>query len=135
MEENLKPGFDPVVLQNQLTEGMFEKVQTDYDIRNEEIKIRKIKAYAELEKIKVAYHQLNKVDEQLELEREKLKLEREKFEAQKVKDLYYICTDYASKTDKQLQRISKLKLGLFPELDKQVVKIMKKTQEIIQDNY
>lgn len=104
MGKDIKPLVDPTVLQDYLMDGMFEKVQTDYDVRNEEIKIKKIMAYVELEKIRVGEKRLELKFEKLELkfeklnrEREKLQLEREKFEAQMIKDL----NNMVSKTDKQ----------------------------------
>ena len=101
MGKDIKPLVAPTVLQDHLMDGMFEKVQTDYDIRNEEIKIKKVKAYNELEKTKVAYYQLKMIGEQLEFEREKfrekLQFDREKLEAQMIKDL----NNMVSKTDKQ----------------------------------
>lgn len=111
MGKDIKPLVDPTVLQDYLMDGMFEKVQTDYDVRNEEIKIKKIMDYVELEKIRVGEKRLEQKLEKLELkfeklklkfeklncEREKLNREREKLEAQMIKDL----NNMVSKTDKQ----------------------------------
>ena len=124
METDFTPGFDPKVLQDRLFDGL-DNVKTDYDIRNAELKVKTIKAFGELEKIKLGYDNLSLQEQQLELE-------REKFEAQKVKDQYYMITDLACKSDKQLKRIAQLKLGIFPKLDESVVKMMKATQKLLE---
>ena len=110
-------------LQTELQKMMSEKAETDLDIRRGELMVKKINALANLEKAKVDYMKL-------QLEQKRVSLEDRRLTLEEIQAKYNITSDMVRKSDKIQRAIGKTMLGLFPEQDKQVVKIMEAAKEL-----
>ena len=110
-------------LQTKLQKMMFEKAETDLDIRRGELMVKKINALANLEKAKVDYMKI-------QLDQKRISLEERRLTLEEIQAKYNITSDMVRKSDKIQRAIGKTMLGLFPEQDKQVVKIMEAAKEL-----
>lgn len=110
-------------LQEELQKVMFEKAENDLDIRRGELMVKKINALANLEKAKVDFMKL-------QLEQKRVMLEERRMTLEEIQAKYNITSDMVRKSDKIQRAIGKTMLGIFPEQDKQVVKIMEAAKEL-----
>ena len=110
-------------LQKELQKVMFEKAENDLDIRRGELMVKKINALANLEKAKVDFMKL-------QLEQKRVMLEERRMTLEEIQTKYNITSDMVRKSDKIQRAIGKTMLGLFPEQDKQVAKIMEAAKEL-----
>ena len=110
-------------LQTELQKVMFEKAETELDIRRGELMVKKINALANLEKAKVDYMKL-------QLEQQLVCMEERRLTLEEIQTKYNITSDMVRKSDKIQRAIGKTMLGLFPEQDKQVMKIMEAAKQL-----
>lgn len=110
-------------LQEELKKTLFEKAETELEIRRSELMVKKINALASLEKAKTEYMKL-------QLEQQRVTLEERRMTLDEIQAKYNITSDMAKKPDKLLRAIGKTKLGLFSESDQQVVKIMEAAKKL-----
>lgn len=110
-------------LQTELQKVMFEKAETELDIRRGELMVKKINALANLEKAKVDYMKL-------QLEQQRVCMEERRLTLEEIQTKYNITSDMVRKSDKIQRAIGKTMLGLFPEQDKQVMKIMEAAKQL-----
>ena len=110
-------------LQAELQKVMFEKAETELDIRRGELMVKKINALANLEKAKLDFTKL-------QLEQQRVALEERRLTLEEIQTKYNITSDMVRKSDKIQRVIGKAMLGLFPEQDKQIVQIMKAAKEL-----
>lgn len=110
-------------LQTELKTMMFEKAETDFDIRRGELMVKKINAQTNLEKAKIEFIKL-------QLEQKRVDLEERRLTLEEIQAKYNITSDMVRKSDKIQRAIGKTMLGLFPAQDKQVVKIIKAAKEL-----
>ena len=110
--------FDINSLEAELFKEMFTKAETDFDLRQQEVQIKKVNSLANLEKAKMEYMKI-----QVDLQR--LMLEERRLALEETRTKYEISTDLSKKPEKVYRAIGKIPVGLFGEQDKQVVEIMK----------
>ena len=112
MEKN----FDIETLENELSKVMFEKAETDMDIRRGELLVKKINALANLEKSK--------------LEFKKMELSARRLYLDEMQGKYNMISDMVRKSDKTVRAIGRTMVGFFSEQDQQVLNIMKAAQKL-----
>lgn len=100
-----------------------QKIENEADQRLADYKVRVINAKVNLLK---ASNDLKKVT----LEEKKLMLEAERFTLEKMQAVYNMSKDLSKCSDKIQRAISKTVLGLFPEEDKQVLRIIKAAEQL-----
>lgn len=110
-------------LQEELQKVLFEKAESELDIRRGELMVKKINALANLEKAKVEYMKL-------QLDKSRVMMEERRLTLEEIQTKYNITSDMVRKSDKIQRAIGKTMLGLFPEEDKQVVKIMEAAKQL-----
>ena len=120
MEER---NFDLTSLESELSKVMFEKAETDLDIRRGELMVKKLNALSNLERTKIEFMKLQLQQRSMELEERRLALDE-------INGKYNIISDMVRKSDKTQRAIGKTMIGFFPEQDKQVVSIMKAAQKL-----
>ena len=120
MEER---NFDLTSLESELSKVMFEKAETDLDIRRGELMVKKLNALSNLERTKIEFMKLQLQQRSMELEERRLALDE-------IQGKYNIISDMVRKSDKTQRAIGKTMIGFFPEQDKQVVSIMKAAQKL-----
>ena len=115
--------FDVSLLESELSKVMFEKAETDIEIRRSEVMVKRINALANLEKMKLEFMKLQLQQKSLELDERRLALDE-------IQGKYNIISDMVRKSDKTQRAIGKTMIGFFPEQDKQVVSIMKAAKKL-----
>ena len=106
-----------------------QKIENESDYRLAEHKVRVVNAKINLLKV-------SNDSKKIALEEKKLMMEAERFTLDKMQAVYNISKDMAKCSDKIQRAISKTVLGLFPEEDKQVLRILKAADQLerINDN-
>ncbi len=118
MEEKKRDNFDISTLESELSKIMFEKAESDLDIRRSELLIKKINCLANLEKSKMEFMRL-------QLEQQRVMLDERRLSLEEIQTKYNIASDLSKKPEKLIRTIGKIPVGLFEKQDKQVVEIMK----------
>ena len=106
-----------------------QKIENESDYRLAEHKVRVVNAKINLLKV-------SNDSKKIALEEKKLMMEAERFTLDKMQAVYNISKDMTKCSDKIQRAISKTVLGLFPEEDKQVLRILKAADQLerINDN-
>ena len=115
--ETTVQAFSVSHLDDELTKVMQEKAETEFDIRQSELAIKKINAKANLEKAKLEFMKLQLEQKRMEMEERRLTLEE-------IQAKYNIASDLAAKSVKLQHIVGKTMLGIFPKEDKQIAQIM-----------
>ena len=115
--------FDVSLLEKELSKVMFEKAETEIEIRRSDSLVKRINAMANLERMKLEFMKLQLQQKSLELDERRLALDE-------IQGKYNIISDMVRKSDKTQRAIGKTMIGFFPEQDKQVVSIMKAAQKL-----
>lgn len=123
MIETVQNGFDVNTLEEEISKSLFEKAESDLDIRRGELMVKKINALANLQKSKIEFMKL-------QLEQEKLLLDKRRQAVEEINSKYTIASDLSRKPEKILRTIGKIPVGLFGEQDKQMVEIVKWAQKV-----
>ena len=123
MIETVQNGFDVSTLEEEISKSLFEKAESDLDIRRGELMVKKINALANLQKSKIEFMKL-------QLEQEKLLLDKRRQAVEEINSKYTIASDLSRKPEKILRTIGKIPVGLFGEQDKQMVEIVKWAQKV-----
>lgn len=129
VEKNLKNmeivnnTFDTSVLEEELLKVMQEKAETELDIHRIDLTIKKINAFTNMKKAKAELMKL-------QLEQQRLTLEERRLSLDEFQTKYNICSDLVRKSEKIQRVLGKTMIGLFPEQDKQVVKIMEAAKKL-----
>ena len=109
------------VMQEELCKDLLSKAENDMDVRRGELTVKKLNALANLKK------QYNE-SLRLHLEQQRLFMEERRLNLDEMQTKYSITSDMVRKSEKRA--IGKTMLGLFPEQDKQVVKIMEAAKKL-----
>lgn len=123
MIETVQNGFDISTLEEEISKSLFEKAESDLDIRRGELMVKKINALGNLQKSKIEFMKL-------QLEQEKLLLDKRRQAVEEINSKYTIASDLSRKPEKILRTIGKIPVGLFGEQDKQMVEIVKWAQKV-----
>lgn len=115
--------FDTSVLEEELLKVMQEKAETELDIHRIDLTIKKINAFTNMKKAKAELMKL-------QLEQQRLTLEERRLSLDEFQTKYNICSDLVRKSEKIQRVLGKTMIGLFPEQDKQVVKIMEAAKKL-----
>ena len=112
-------------LQEELQMKLFQKAETEMEIRQGELIVKRINASANLEK---------QITERMkiELELKRFGLEERRLALDELQTKYNITSDMIKKADKIQRAIGKTMMGLFPEQDKQVAQIYKATKKLVE---
>ena len=111
------------VMQEELCKDLLSKAENDMDVRRGELTVKKLNALANLKK-------QNNESLRLQLEQQRLFLEERRLNLDEMQTKYSITSDMVRKSEKIQRAIGKTMLGLFPEQDKQVVKIMEAAKKL-----
>lgn len=111
------------VMQEELCKDLLSKAENDMDVRRGELTVKKLNALANLKK------QYNE-SLRLHLEQQRLFMEERRLNLDEMQTKYSITSDMVRKSEKIQRAIGKTMLGLFPEQDKQVVKIMEAAKKL-----
>ncbi len=123
MAENTQCNFDISTLEAELSKVVFDKAESDLDIRRGELIVKKLNSLANLEKAKMEFMKL-------QLEQQRLLLDERRLALEEVQTKYNIASDLSKKPEKLFRTIGKIPVGLFDKQDKQVVEIMKWAQKL-----
>ena len=123
MAANTQSKFDISTLEAELSKVMFEKAESDMDIRRGELMVKKINSLANLEKAKIEFMKL-------QLEQQRILLDERRLVLEEVQTKYNIASDLSKKPEKLVRAIGKIPVGLFEKQDKQVVEIMQWAQKL-----
>ena len=136
------------VLQDKLCKDLLNKAENDIEFHRGELLVKRLNAVANLKKqnndsIRLQLEQQRlQLQSQLEQQRLSFEQERLKLEQQRqymderrlcldeIQAKYNITSDMVRKSEKIQRAIGKTMLGLFPEQDKQVVKIMEAAKKL-----
>ena len=128
-------------LQDELSKDLLNKAENDIDIHRGELLVKRLNAIANLKKqnnesLRLQLEQ-QRLQMQSQLEQERLKceqqrqyLEERRLCLDEIQAKYNITSDMVRKSEKIQRAIGKTMLGLFPEQDKQVVKIMEAAKKL-----
>ena len=120
---NNEKEFDMSALQDELSKALFEKAETEMDIRRGELTVKKINAMSNLEKAKLEYMKLQLEQKRIEMDERRLTLEE-------IQAKYNIASDLAVKSQKLQHIVGKTMLGVFPAQDKQIAQIMAAAKKV-----
>jgi hypothetical protein len=123
MAENTQSQFDISTLEAELSKVMFEKAESDLDIRRGELMVKKINSLANLEKAKIEFMKL-------QMEQQRMMLDERRLVLEEVQTKYNIASDLSKKPEKLFRTIGKIPVGLFEKQDKQVVEILQWAQKL-----
>ena len=123
MADNQHRDFDISNLESELQKVMFEKAESDIDIRRGELLVKKINCLANLEKAKIEFMKL-------QLEQQRLMHDERRLVLEEVQAKYNIASDLSKKPEKLVRAIGKIPIGLFGKQDKQVVEILQWAQKL-----
>jgi hypothetical protein len=123
MADNQHRDFDISNLESELQKVMFEKAESDIDIRRGELLVKKINCLANLEKAKIEFMKL-------QLEQQRLMHDERRLVLEEVQAKYNIASDLSKKPEKLVRAIGKIPVGLFGKQDKQVVEILQWAQKL-----
>ena len=123
MKDSQEKIFDLCALEEEFSQRMNEKAETDIDIRRGELMVKKINSLANLEKAKIEFMKLK-------LEQQRMMLDERRLVLEEVQTKYNIASDLSKKPEKLVRTIGKIPVGLFGQQDKQVVEILKWAQKL-----
>ena len=123
MADNQHRDFDISNLESELQKVMFEKAESDIDIRRGELLVKKINCLANLEQAKIEFMKL-------QLEQQRLMHDERRLVLEEVQAKYNIASDLSKKPEKLVRAIGKIPVGLFGKQDKQVVEILQWAQKL-----
>lgn len=115
--------IDINAIEEALQKAMSEKAETEMDIHRGELMVKQIKAYTDLKKYDLELMKLQMEQKRVELEERRLFLDE-------ISAKFNMSSELAKRSDKIQRAIGKLMVGLFPEQDKQVAKILEATKAI-----
>lgn len=125
------------VLQDKLCKDLLNKAENDIEIHRGELLVKRLNAVANLKKQNNDSMRLQLEQRRLSFEQERLKLEQQRqymderrLCLDEMQAKYNITSDMVRKSEKIQRAIGKTMLGLFPEQDKQVVKIMEAAKKL-----
>lgn len=115
--------FNPTVISEELQKSLLDRAETELEIRRAELTTKRINALVNLRRAETEYGKLK-------LEQHRLIMDERRLSLEEMQTKYNICSDMVRKSDKLQRVISRTMLGLFPEQDKQVVRILEASKEI-----
>jgi len=115
--------FNPTAISEELQKSLLDRAETELEIRRAELTTKRINALVNLRRAETEYGKLK-------VEQHRLMMDERRLSLEEMQTKYNICSDMVRKSDKLQRVISRTMLGLFPEQDKQVVRILEASKEI-----
>lgn len=124
MKDSQEKNFDLCALEEEFSQRMNEKAETDIDIRRGELQVKQINAIVNLERCKLDFKKLQIEEHRLMMEERRLYLDE--------MNTKFSIADQLSRKANNIQRvIGKTMVGLFPKQDKQVLAILRASQNFM----
>lgn len=110
-------------MQSVVEASLLEKAENELDFRNSELQIKKMNLLLNIKKA-------NQADIKLQQEQQRINQEERRLALDEIHVKYNITSDMVRKSDKIQRAIGKTMIGIFPEQDKQVLKIMEASKQL-----
>ena len=124
MKDSQEKIFDLCALEEEFSQRMNEKAETDIDIRRGELQVKQINAIVNLERCKLDFKKLQIQEHRLMMEERRLYLDE-------MNTKFSIADQLSRKANKIQRVIGKTMVGLFPKQDKQVLAILRASQNFM----
>lgn len=110
-------------MQSVVEASLLEKAENELDFRNSELQIKRMNLLLNIKKA-------NQADIKLQQEQQRINQEERRLALDEIQVKYNITSDMVRKSDKIQRAIGKTMIGIFPEQDKQVLKIMEASKQL-----
>lgn len=110
-------------MQSVVEASLLEKAENELDFRNSELQIKRLNLLLNIKKA-------NQADIKLQQEQQRINQEERRLALDEIHVKYTITSDMVRKSDKIQRAIGKTMIGIFPEQDKQVLKIMEASKQL-----
>lgn len=110
-------------MQSVVEASLLEKAENELDFRNSELQIKRMNLLLNIKKA-------NQADIKLQQEQQRINQEERRLALDEIQVKYNITSDMVRKSDKIQRAIGKTMIGIFPEQDKQVLKIMEASKKL-----
>ena len=124
MKDSQEKIFDLCALEEEFSQRMNEKAETDIDIRRGELQVKQINAIVNLERCKLDF-------KKLQIEEHRLMMEERRLYLDEMNTKFSIADQISRKANKIQRVIGKTMVGLFPKQDKQVLAILRASQNFM----
>lgn len=124
MKDSQEKIFDLCALEEEFSQRMNEKAETDIDIRRGELQVKQINAIVNLERCKLDL-------KKLQIEEHRLMMEERRLYLDEMNTKFSIADQLSRKANKIQRVIGKTMVGLFPKQDKQVLAILRASQNFM----
>ena len=124
MKDSQEKIFDLCALEEEFSQRMNEKAETDIDIRRGELQVKQINAIINLERCKLDF-------KKLQIEEHRLMMEERRLYLDEMNTKFSIADQLSRKANKIQRVIGKTMVGLFPKQDKQVLAILRASQNFM----
>lgn len=124
MKDSQEKIFDLCALEEEFSQRMNEKAKTDIDIRRGELQVKQINAIVNLERCKLDF-------KKLQIEEHRLMMEERRLYLDEMNTKFSIADQLSRKANKIQRVIGKTMVGLFPKQDKQVLAILRASQNFM----
>ena len=124
MKNSQEKIFDLCALEEEFSQRMNEKAKTDIDIRRGELQVKQINAIVNLERCKLDF-------KKLQIEEHRLMMEERRLYLDEMNTKFSIADQLSRKANKIQRVIGKTMVGLFPKQDKQVLAILRASQNFM----
>ena len=124
MKNSQEKIFDLCALEEEFSQRMNEKAETDIDIRRGELQVKQINAIVNLERCKLDF-------KKLQIEEHRLMMEERRLYLDEMNTKFSIADQLSRKANKIQRVIGKTMVGLFPKQDKQVLAILRASQNFM----
>ena len=124
MMDSQEKNFDLCALEEEFSQRMNEKAETDIDIRRGELQVKQINAIVNLERCKLDF-------KKLQIEEHRLMMEERRLYLDEMNTKFSIADQLSRKANKIQRVIGKTMVGLFPKQDKQVLAILRASQNFM----
>jgi len=124
MKDSQEKIFDLCALEEEFSQRMNEKAETDIDIRRGELQVKQINAIVNLERCKLDF-------KKLQIEEHRLMMEERRLYLDEMNTKFSIADQLSRKANKIQRVIGKTMVGLFPKQDKQVLAILRASQNFM----
>lgn len=110
-------------MQSVVEASLLEKAENELDFRNSELQIKRMNLLLNIKRA-------NQADIKLQQEQQRINQEERRLALDEIQVKYNITSDMVRKSDKIQRAIGKTMIGIFPEQDKQVLKIMEASKQL-----
>ena len=124
MKDSQEKIFDLCALEEEFSQRMNEKAETDIDIRRGELQVKQINAIVNLERCKLDF-------KKLQIEEHRLMMEERRLYLDEMNTKFSIADQLSRKANKIQRVIGKTMVGLFPKQDKQLLAILRASQNFM----